>query len=227
MADNNELLRYDLGPGVEAFSTRRDSELPYPVVQSHQVHGVRVAVVDRPDMTREDLEGVDALVTALPGCAIGVRTADCVPILLYDPVRRVVAAIHSGWKGTVQRISQKTLFLMKQEFDCRPEDIRAALGPAIGPESFQVGEEVVQFFKEQNFPLDDIWSFRPGFSNVPMLDGHHIDLFKANRWLLEETGVPAACIQVAGIDTYKDPSFYSARNEGMDCGRTISFIKLV
>ena len=227
MADSNELLRYDLGPGVEAFSTRRDSELPYPVVQSHQVHGVRVAVVDRPDMTREDLEGVDALVTALPGCAIGVRTADCVPILLYDPVRRVVAAIHSGWKGTVQRISQKTLFLMKQEFDCRPEDIRAALGPAIGPESFQVGEEVVQFFKEQNFPLDDIWSFRPGFSNVPMLDGHHIDLFKANRWLLEETGVPAACIQVAGIDTYKDPSFYSARNEGMDCGRTISFIKLV
>ena len=227
MADSNELLRYDLGPGVEAFSTRRDSVLPYPVVQSHQVHGVRVAVVDRPDMTREDLEGVDALVTALPGCAIGVRTADCVPILLYDPVRRVVAAIHSGWKGTVQRISQKTLFLMKQEFDCRPEDIRAALGPAIGPESFQVGEEVVQFFKEQNFPLDDIWSFRPGFSNVPMLDGHHLDLFKANRWLLEETGVPAACIQVAGIDTYKDPSFYSARNEGMDCGRTISFIKLV
>ena len=227
MAAENELLQYDLGPGVEAFSTRRSCELPYPVVQSHQVHGVRVAVVDRPDLTREDLEGVDALVTALPGCAIGVRTADCVPILLYDPQRRVVAAIHSGWKGTVQRISQKTLFLMKQEFGCRPEDIRAALGPAIGPARFQVGEEVVQFFKEQNFPLDDIWTFRPGHSDVPMADGHHIDLFKANRWLLEETGVPAACIQVAGIDTYTDPTFFSARNEGLDCGRTISFIKLV
>ncbi|MCR5072108.1 MAG: peptidoglycan editing factor PgeF [Bacteroidales bacterium] len=227
MAAENELLQYDLGPGVEAFSTRRSCELPYPVVQSHQVHGVRVAVVGRPDLTREDLEGVDALVTALPGCAIGVRTADCVPILLYDPQRRVVAAIHSGWKGTVQRISQKTLFLMKQEFGCRPEDIRAALGPAIGPASFQVGEEVVQFFKEQNFPLDDIWTFRPGHSDVPMADGHHIDLFKANRWLLEETGVPAACIQVAGIDTYTDPTFFSARNEGLDCGRTISFIKLV
>jgi hypothetical protein len=227
MTSSKELLRYDLGPGVEAFSTRRDSELPYPVVQSHQVHGVRVAVVDRPDLTREDLEGVDALVTALPDCAIGVRTADCVPILLYDPECRVVAAIHSGWKGTVQRISQKTLFLMKQEFGCCPENIRAALGPAIGPASFQVGEEVVQFFKEQNFPLDEIWSFRPGFSSVPMVDGHHIDLFKANRWLLEEAGVPAACIQVAGIDSYTDPAFYSARNEGMDCGRTISSIKLV
>ncbi len=227
MTSSKELLRYDLGPGVEAFSTRRDSELPYPVVQSHQVHGVRVAVVDRPDLTREDLEGVDALVTALPDCAIGVRTADCVPILLYDPECRVVAAVHSGWKGTVQRISQKTLFLMKQEFGCCPENIRAALGPAIGPASFQVGEEVVQFFKEQNFPLDEIWSFRPGFSSVPMVDGHHIDLFKANRWLLEEAGVPAACIQVAGIDSYTDPAFYSARNEGMDCGRTISSIKLV
>lgn len=227
MAAENELLHYDLGPGVEAFSTRRDSELPYPVVQGHQVHGVHIAVVDRPDLTRADLEGVDALVTTLPGCAIGVRTADCVPILLYDPKRRVVAAVHSGWKGTVQRISQKTLFLMNQEFGCRPEDIRAALGPAIGPASFQVGEEVVQFFKEQNFPLDDIWNFRPGFSSVPMLDGHHIDLFKANRWLLEEAGVPAACIQVAGIDTYTDSAFYSARREGMDCGRTISSIRLV
>ena len=227
MAAENELLQYDLGPGVEAFSTRRSCELPYPVVQSHQVHGVRVAVVDRPDLTREDLEGVDALVTALPGCAIGVRTADCVPILLYDPQRRVVAAIHSGWKGTVQRISQKVLFVMKQTFGCRPEDIRVAIGPAIGPASFQVGEEVVQFFKEQNFPLEDIWSFSPGFSGVPMADGHHIDLFKANSWLLQEAGVPAACIQISGVDSYTDPDFFSARREGISCGRTTSCIRLI
>jgi len=223
----DSLLQYDLGPGVEAFSTRRDSELPYPVIQGHQVHGFRVAVVDRPDMTREDLDGYDALVTNLPACAIGVRTADCVPVLFYDPRARAVAAIHSGWKGTVQRISQKVLFAMKQEYGTRPEDIRAVLGPAIGPESFQVGEEVVQFFKEQNFPLDDIWSFRPGNSGVPMADGHHIDLFKANRWLLEEAGVPAACIYSAGIDSYVDTSFFSARREGFSCGRTVSFIRLI
>ena len=102
-----DLLYYSLGPGVEAFTTRRDSALPYPVIQGHQVHGSRVAIVDRPDMTSEDLEGHDALVTNLPGVSIGVRTADCVPILLYDPVKRVIAAIHSGWKGTVQMISRK------------------------------------------------------------------------------------------------------------------------
>ncbi len=227
MTTEDTLLRYDLGLGAEAFSTRRDSVLPFPVIQGHQVHGFRVGIVDRPDMRKEELNGYDALVTALPGCAIGVHTADCVPILLYNPQRRVVAAIHSGWKGTVQRISQKVLFVMKQEFGGRPEEVRAVIGPAIGPDSFQVGEEVVQFFKEQNFPLEDIWSFRPGRSGIPMADGHHIDLFKANRWLLEEAGVPSASIQVAGIDSYTDPSFFSARREGLSCGRTISVIRLV
>ena len=226
MTTESTLLQYDLGPGVEAFSTRRDSELPCPVIQAHQVHGFRVAVVDRPDTRKEELQGYDALVTALPGCAIGVHTADCVPILMYDPQHRVVAAVHSGWKGTVQRISQKVLFVMKQTFGCRPEGIRAAIGPAIGPASFQVGEEVVQFFKEQGFPLDDIWTFNPGYTGVPMADGHHLDLFKANRWLLEEAGVPAAAIQVAGIDSYLDQTFFSARREGISCGRTISFIRL-
>jgi len=90
---NNSLLTYDLGPGVEAFSTERDAALPYPVIQGHQVHGSRVAVVDRPGMTREELKGYDAFMTNLPGVAIGVRTADCVPVLLHDPVRRAVAAV--------------------------------------------------------------------------------------------------------------------------------------
>ena len=102
-----------------------------------------------------------------------------------------------------------------------------AIGPAIGPASFQVGEEVVQFFKEQGFPLEEIWHFQPGRSGVPMADGHHLDLFKANRWLLEEAGVPAANIQSCGIDSYTDETFFSARREGLSCGRTISFIRLV
>ncbi|MBR5724167.1 MAG: laccase domain-containing protein [Bacteroidales bacterium] len=227
MTSDSTLLQYDLGPGAEACSTRRESVLPFPVVQAHQVHGFRVAVVDRPDITRDALGDYDALVTGVPGCAVGVHTADCVPILIYNPVRRVVAAVHSGWKGTVQRISQKVLFVMKQEFGSRPEELRVAIGPAIGPDSFQVGEEVVQFFKEQGFPLEEIWHFRPGRSGIPMADGHHIDLFKANRWLLEEAGVPASAISVCGIDSYTDPSFFSARREGLSCGRTISCIRLI
>ena len=138
-----DLLRYDPGTGAEAFTTRRDSLLPYPVIQGHQVHGTKVAVIDRPDMTREDLEGYDAFICALPGVAIGVRTADCVPVLLHDPVRHVVAAVHSGWKGTVLKTAMEAISLMKREFGCQPGDLRAIIGPAIGPDSFQVGEEVV------------------------------------------------------------------------------------
>ena len=223
----DQLLGYDLGSGVEAFSSRREGVLPYPVICGHQVHGTEVAVVDRPDLTREDLEGYDALITALPGVAVGVRTADCVPILLYDPVKRVVAAIHSGWKGTVRMISQKALAILSRQFGCRPADIRAAIGPCIGVESFQVGEEVVVQFREQGFPMDGIWRFTGGHPEIPMHDGHHIDLVRANEWLLTESGILPGNIQVAGIDTYKDTSFYSARREGTACGRTINAVKMI
>ena len=95
------LFRYDLGNGVEAFSTERYAQLPYYVVQPHQVHGCVIREVTDPLTTREQLEGVDALVTATPGAAISVRTADCIPVLLYDPVHRAVAAVHAGWRGRV------------------------------------------------------------------------------------------------------------------------------
>ena len=221
------LLKYDLGEGVEAFSTQRDASLPYPIIQGHQIHESRVVVIDRPGMTREELEGYDAFITKLPGVAIGVRTADCVPVLLYDPEKRVVAAIHAGWKGTVLHISQCAINVMVQDFKCRPESIRAAIGPAIGPDSFQVGEEVATRFKEAGFPVDEIWSFRGSGDGRPMSGGHHIDLFKANRWLLEQAGILSENIHECGIDTYTTEAFFSARREGVACGRIINAIMLV
>lgn len=223
---NSELLQYDLGAGVEAFSTRRDANLPYPVIQGHQVHEAKVAFIERPGMTREELEGYDVFVTTLPGVAIGVRTADCVPVLLYDPVKRVVAAAHAGWKGTVLHISEKTVAMMTIKHGCQSADIRAVLGPSIGPDSFQVGEEVAEHFKNAHFPMDEIWSFRGKGDSTPMSGGHHIDLWKANCWLLEQAGVKPKNIQVCGIDTYTDESFFSARREGYSCGRIINSIML-
>ena len=221
------LLKYNLGEGVEAFSTQRDASLPYPIIQGHQIHESRVVVIDRPGMTREELEGYDAFITKLPGVAIGVRTADCVPVLLYDPEKRVVAAIHAGWKGTVLHVSQCAINVMVQDFKCRPESIRAAIGPAIGPDSFQVGEEVATRFKEAGFPVDEIWSFRGSGDGRPMSGGHHIDLFKANRWLLEQAGILSENIHECGIDTYTTEAFFSARREGVACGRIINAIMLV
>ncbi len=221
------LLKYNLGAGVEAFTASRDAVLPYPVTQGHQVHNCKVAVIDRPGLTREDLEGYDAFVTNLPGVAIGVRTADCVPILLYDPVKRVIAAVHAGWKGTVLRISQNALEVMAFKFGSSAADIKAVIGPAIGPDSFQVGIEVAEKFKHAGFPMDYVWSFHGAGDGTPMSGGHHIDLFKANRWLLEQAGVTPDNIQVFDIDTFTATEFFSARREGTQCGRNINSIMLL
>ncbi len=227
MQENNQIIKLFPGePGVEAFYTQREAVLPYPVIQGHQVHGSRVAIVERPGMTREELDGYDAFVTNRPGVALGVRTADCVPVLLYDPVERVVAAVHAGWKGTVLHISKGALEAMGQEFGSRPENLRAVIGPSIGPDSFQVGEEVAEKFKEAGFPMDEIWSFRGPGDGRPMSGGHHIDLWKANRWLLEQLGIPTEAIEVVGVDTYTTPSLFSARREGITCGRIINAIML-
>ena len=144
-------LEYDLSGGVRAFTAGRDVQLPCAVIQPHQTHSTMVAHVDRPDLTREDLEGVDALVTNLTGVAIGVRTADCIPVLLYDPVRRAIGAAHSGWRGTVNMISKKTVLEMCRLFGTHPEDIRAVIGPGIGYDSFQVASSL-QFPVRQRRP---------------------------------------------------------------------------
>ena len=221
-----ELLKYRLGDGAVAFSTRRDCALPCPVIQGHQVHADSIALIDRPDYTREELEGYDAFVTDLPGVVIGVRTADCVPVLLYDPIHRVVSAVHAGWKGTVLQIVRKTIGVLQQRFQTRPEDLSAVIGPAIGPDSFQVGEEVVAQFRKAGYPMERIWSDRGPGDGSPMSGGHHIDLWEANRWLLLQAGVQPENILLAGVDTYTSPDFFSARREGIQCGRIINAIGL-
>lgn len=219
-------LEYSISQDVYAFTALRDEQLPVDVTVGHQVHGNAVAVVDRPGMKKEELEGYDALVTNQKGLAIGVRTADCIPILLFDRKKKVVAAVHSGWKGTLQRICKSTLFLMNNRFRSEAKDIIAVIGPGISGKYFQVGEEVVNAFKEMDFPLNMIYSWTAPQKNGDMLTGHHLDLVVANRWLLEQEGVKPENIIVSGICTYENTGFFSARREGSDCGRNISAIML-
>lgn len=222
-----ELFRYTIADGVEAFSTERDAVLPYYVVQPHQVHGCEIREVVDPLTPRSALEGVDALVTNVPGVAISVRTADCIPVLMYDPVHKAVAAVHDGWRGTVQRLSQKVIAFMHDRYGTCAADVLAVIGPGIGPDSFQVGQEVADAFAAAGFPMAEILSDRgpkaPTASD-PMAGGLHIDLWRANEWLLEQAGV--RFVQVAGICTYQDPRFFSARREGPKCGRIINVIKI-
>ena len=221
-------IEYSLHPDVSAMTVGRDSALPFPVLQMHQVHDVHVAVIDNPDITSEQLDGYDAMITNLRGLAIGVRTADCIPILLYDPVNKAAAAVHSGWRGTVAKILYNVINKMSSTYGTIPSDVLAVIGPGICADCFQVGEEVALNFKEAGFEINSLWSFRGPKTGKGMEGGHHIDLKEACRQTLVESGLKNENIQITDLCTYEDNHLlYSARKEGIECGRNITYIKIL
>ncbi len=149
----------------------------------------------------------DALITARPGLAVSVRTADCLPILLADSHRRAVAAIHAGWRGTVSRIVSNTIEEMGRRFDTSPGDIFAAIGPGIGPCCYHVGAEVAAHFG----------------LNAP----GKVDLAEANRSQLMASGVKDSRIAILRLCTRCDPErFHSFRRDQDRAGRMISYIQI-
>jgi len=224
----NGVIEYQIDDRVSAFTAPRDSVLPYHVIQAHQVHSDKIARITSSSYAPQDLEGVDAIVTDLADVAVGARTADCIPILLWDPVNRAVAAVHSGWRGTVLRISGKTLKTMRDSFGTNPADVKALIGPGIGPLSFQVGEEVCQSFSDAGFDMSLISRFAGPKVSGNLQTGWHVDLWLANRIVLQDCGVRSGNIQVVGLCTYANNTlFYSARREGPKCGRNITSIKIL
>ena len=148
-------------------------------------------------------------------------TADCVPVLLYDKKQHVVAAVHAGWKGTVKHIVSHVMDHLNQKFGTQGEDVVACIGPSISLESFEVGDEVYDAFKESGFDMSLISMKKKETGK------YHIDLWEANRIELLNAGVPAEQIEVAGICTYiHHDEFFSARRLGIDSGRTLSGIMI-
>ena len=142
------------------------------------------------------------------------------------PYKEAVVAIHAGWKGTVLKIVLQTISEMSCVYGTNPLELKAVIGPGISFDSFQVGEEVVRIFRDNCFPMERIWRWDGSPQYGSMKGGHHIDLKAANRWLLEQAGIPAASILVSEIDTYTDVRFFSARREGQQCGRNINAIRI-
>ncbi len=231
----------------------------WPLIALRQIHSDMVQVIRNPAQNPEapssrasgeetklpastPLQG-DALLTAQAGLLLAAQTADCVPILLVDAKRRVVAAIHAGWRGTLARIAAKTLGRMRLEFGTRPADVVAAIGPAIGRCCYEVGPEVAQAFLGQ-FPAAPEWfdgpfdrlaageeqPFLPWLSMVP--PGHEappervrLDLAAANRWQLADAGIRPRHITVSPLCTAcRSDLFFSYRREGAHTGRHMAVI---
>ena len=208
------------------------------VVTLRQFHSDVVHLVDEEetkaaDGSPTDPPKADALITRVPGVLLAVQTADCIPILLADPKQRAVAAIHSGWRGTLARIAAKALGRMQMEFGTRPEDVVAALGPGIGRCCYEVGSDVAREFDAKfvnarewfEGPFDKLASGENDPNWLPWLTmrppGHpppsptvYLDLIAANRAILAEAGVPPRQISASAYCTAcRTDLFFSYRRE--------------
>ena len=177
-----------------------------------QTHSTNVRWVN----TFGEVPDTDAVITAEKGLCIAVKTADCIPVLVYDVRKQQIAAIHAGWRGTVGRIVEKTLRLM----DSSSEDLRAIIGPGISLDSFEVGDEVYEQFVQAGFPMQRLAKRYPSGEG----EKWHINLKDANRWLLEQNGVQH--ILISDVDTLTSPHFYSARRDTINTGRNINGIMI-
>ena len=213
------------GDSVEAISRNRallcqllgidDDRLLMP----HQVHETEIVAVDETSKESQ-LEGVDALMTNVRGLCIGVSTADCIPVLLYDATHHAVCAIHAGWRGTVARIVEKAVARMEAVYGTIPCELRAQIGPGISLDSFEVGDEVYEAFADAGFDMKTISKRYP-------TNKWHIDLPACNRQQLLATGLPAAAISVSSVCTFKEyDTFFSARRLGRESGRIFTGIML-
>lgn len=196
------------------------------LILPRQVHGTDVRRIDSRFLALSIearsllLDGIDALVTAERGIAIGVFTADCVPIVLYAPRSGVAAVAHAGWKGTLHRIAASAVEAMAS-MGADASDIHAVYGPAICGDCFEVGDEVVEAFSDGGFPLDRIMHRNPATGKA------HIHLVEANTLILKKCGVPDENVRDPHLCTRCRPDLYfSARRLGIASGRVVTGILL-
>lgn len=187
-----------------------------------QVHGTDALVVDRPLSAADQFDGGwDALVTDQPGVTVAVRTADCVPVLVHDPVRRVVAAIHAGWRGAVAGIVQKTIGLMVARFGSEVAELRLSIGPSAGPCCYEVDRPVLDQLSNTLDEWDRVIREHRG-------DKARLDLKQLIRRQAVQQGIAAANVSAVNLCTIcHDDLFYSYRREGRVKGTMVSGIALV
>lgn len=186
---------------------------PAQVTHARQVHGTGVAKVDW-EQVGQTLDGCDALVTDAVGLPLSVVFADCVPVLLYDRVHHALGVCHAGWRGTVNGAAVATLWAMQAAYDTEPEQIIACIGPSIGPQSYEVGDEVLALAQAKLNDGDKYFHFPNGETSRP-----YFDLWQANAGQLMAAGVPLQQIEISGIDTAQSTDdFFSHRAEQGRCG---------
>lgn len=186
---------------------------PTQPVRTHQIHGTGVAKVDW-DEAGSRQKATDALITDAVGLPLFLVFADCVPLLIYDPVTHALGICHAGWRGTVNGVGAATLWAMMAAYGSDPAHLRVGIGPSIGPASYEVGAEVYHMAQAKLPGAERFFTHPNGPDANP-----YFDLWQANAAQFIEAGVPATQIEISGIDTAQSTDdFYSHRAEQGRCG---------
>lgn len=203
----------------ELLSQRLNTNLPF-MYFPEQCHTSNIKVIKKAS-NNEDLAETDALVTDIPGYYLCVLVADCLPILLFDPVKHVVGAVHAGWRGTVDGITKKTIRMFTDHFASQASNIIACIGPCISAGKYQVGPEVIAQVKTYFGTIDGL------VTNIDKNGRGYLDLRASNRWQLLTSGMELDNIEISDICTFQNTeTFYSARKEGRNSGRFACGISL-
>jgi len=204
---------------------RSVSGMELPVAILRQVHSDRVFKASKAQLA--DPPQGDGWVSAEPELLVAIQTADCLPVLLVDPQQRVVAAVHAGWRGTVQRIASKAVHRMQTEFGSHPGNCLAVVGPAIRRCCYEVGEEVVEAFAKEFEGSAGFFSKPPG-SKATRSNSQCVDLAEACRSQLLDAGMAAKKIFTDGPCTACEKErFFSHRGDAGKAGRMMSVIGIV
>ena len=177
----------------------REDQIAY----QRQVHGDKVKIVSEPGVQGES----DAIITNKPGIGLAISTADCTPIFICDKKIKVIAAIHSGWRSTKERIVEKTLLKLKSEFECNPNDLICYIGPCISQKNYEVGKEFDNYFDKKYL--------------TDQGDKYLLGLKSANYDMLRNFGIPHKNIEVSELCSLEEEYLHSYRREGKDSGRAL------
>lgn len=184
-----------------------------------QIHSNRVAIIDENSQLSQ-LPECDALVTHLTDVVIGVRTADCLPILVYDEKQNVIAAIHAGYKGLAHGIIENTLQTMTRAYQSNPADLWVSLGPCISMAHYEVGEEVIDLFA-QNLPKQFV------FLKNQHNDKYQLGLQETAVKVLQHQGVTPSRIETTMLCTFKDDHLFESYRRNRSSGRQFNFIGMM
>jgi len=190
------------------------------IVDAWQVHGTTVICASQPRPLDAPHQPADAILTDRPEITLFMRFADCVPVFLHDPRRKVVGVVHAGWKGTVSKVASAAVEAMCSAYSCDPRNILAGIGPSISPDQYEIGEEVRE-------KVIQAFNGKSALMLQEKQNRTHLDLWAANRCALEESGLLPHHIQTAGICTAQNlQDWFSHRAEKGKTGRFGALISL-